>query len=102
MIDVDCGVSIRAEVACPGWIGSVEFLLNGNTYRTENIAPYSLAGDNNGYYQTLNLSPGNYVLAAIPWSGSNATGSRGVGIDIMLVVYNDGCRNNNNNNKQRQ
>jgi len=72
--------------------------LDGNTYRTENIAPYALAGDNNGYYKTLNLSPGNYVLEAIPWSGASASGTQGVSGSVSITVIADGCGNNNNNN----
>src|SRR5688572_15696542 len=38
-INVTCGLNVRAEVACPGEVKSVDFRLNGNTYRVENRVP---------------------------------------------------------------
>ena len=95
--DRNCEVNIQADVACPGCIGSVEFLLNGRRYQMENNPPYALAADNNaGCYNRLRLSPGNYHLQAIPYTGRNATGQPGISYELNFRVVN-GSGNNNNN-----
>ncbi len=43
-------INLRANVN-PEEVGSIRFDFNGkNYYRTENVPPYALAGDNNGNY----------------------------------------------------
>ncbi len=71
-------INIRANgILNPG--GSVVFELNSSQFRTENIAPYALAGDNpKGNYRHWNPVPGHYQLCATPYSGPSGTGIPGV------------------------
>lgn len=58
--------------------GSVRFGLNGNaSYRTDNVAPYALAGDTNGNYAPLNIVNGFHKVSAIQFSKLNSKGRRG-------------------------
>jgi len=56
--------------------GSVKFLLNGAPYSAENVAPYSLAGDQSGNYNAwTTVTEGSYTLEAREFSGSGGTGT---------------------------
>ncbi|MDZ7848243.1 MAG: T9SS type A sorting domain-containing protein [Owenweeksia sp.] len=69
--------SMRAEVCTPSAVGSVEFELNGNNIRTENVAPYSINGDNSGNYDPWDPGIGSHTVSAIPYSGNNGSGIMG-------------------------
>lgn len=72
-IDLNTPLSIRAEV--PSQSESVYFnFLNGQTVRTENVAPYALFGDNNGNYQGQQLTEGSYFIQVKAFSQNNAGG----------------------------
>lgn len=60
-------------------VGSVFMSLSGliNHTRTENAAPYALFGDSNGNFSGQPMPIGNYILEAIPYSGSNRSGTIG-------------------------
>jgi hypothetical protein len=78
--------NIRAETR-PEQVGSVQFTLNGSTIRTENEAPYALAGDRNGNYHAMPpLEPGNYTLTATPYSLPNRKGIKGEDFTIRFEV----------------
>ncbi len=77
-------LNIRADLE--GQAGSVQFNLNGSNYRTENIAPYALAG-NIGYdYGTWTPTSGTYTLVATPFSGDDASGTVGQSASISFNV----------------
>ena len=78
--------TVRAEICSPDSIHSVLFYLNGHLEQTENDAPYSIAGDVNGVFQSWNPMAGNYNLTAIAFSGSNGTGLSGVPISVNIIV----------------
>lgn len=84
-------LNIRANVnAAP--IGSVRFGVDGNSaYRTENSAPYALAGDSGGDYNSWTPSVGTHSVTATPWSGSGATGAAGTGVTIRFTVVDSGA-----------
>ncbi len=66
-------LNIRAEIE--GTVGSVRFVLNGqDNYHTENAAPYALAGDNNGDYNSWTPSPGQQTLVVRTYSGAGGSG----------------------------
>ena len=95
-------ITIRAN-PCQLPIGSVKFQINGSTFRTENTAPYSLAGDNSGNYNKWNVAPGLYTLTATPYSGANAGGAAGTGKTVTIrmlnqlnLCANDAACNDNN------
>ncbi|WP_258422492.1 Ig-like domain-containing protein, partial [Aquiflexum gelatinilyticum] len=72
----------------PSLIGSVFISLTGpiTASRTENGAPYSLFGDSNGNYSGRNLPAGTYTLSAIPYSGSNRSGTEGPTTTIVFSI----------------
>jgi hypothetical protein len=66
----------------PAQVGSVVFELNGSTVRTESVAPYALAGDNSGNYNSMTLSVGDYTLKATPYSDGGGSGTAGTPLTI--------------------
>ena len=79
-------LSVRANTS-PSPVGSVRFALDVNSiYRTENRAPYSLAGDRDGNYAAWTPSVGSHTLAATPYTGTNATGTVGTPLTVTFTV----------------
>ncbi|CAN5397420.1 hypothetical protein BH20BAC1_BH20BAC1_01670 [soil metagenome] len=82
-------LNIRANTN-PGKVGSVVFVLDGKKVRTENGAPYALAGDfPSGDYHAWALPLGNHTLTAIPYSNYNAKGTEGVSLTIHFTIVNN-------------
>lgn len=88
-------LNIRAEGNIP-ITGSVIFSVGTiKNYRTENKAPYSVYGDNNGDYDIGFIGPyesetiGNFMrtIIATPYSGPNGTGISGTPVTINLNVF---------------
>ena len=80
-------LNIRADTTAS--VESVRFGLNGNAnYRTENVAPYALQGDNGGNYYAWSPGTGNYSLTVTAYSGDNASGTAGVSISINFSIVN--------------
>jgi hypothetical protein len=69
-------------------VGSVRFQHNGNV-STENVAPYSLAGDTNGEFNPANLSVGIHSLTVTPYSQPNLGGTPGTPMTITFAVVDD-------------
>lgn len=81
-------INVRFNPAEPP--GSVRFILNGSNVRTENAAPYSLAGDASGNYNPwTGASSGSYTLTATPYSGSGAGGTAGEPTTIHFTIEAD-------------
>lgn len=81
--------SLRADVCSTAAVKSVRFILNGTIVRTENIAPYAINGDTpTGYYKKWNIGAGNHTVTAIPYSGSNASGTAGIALTRNFMVVN--------------
>jgi hypothetical protein len=66
--------------------GSIMFKVNNNVFSTENVAPFSLAGDNKTRYNPWNSSPGTYLVTAIPYAGKNARGANGRALSVQLTI----------------
>ena len=65
----------------------MRFGLNGNSnFQTENFAPYSLAGDNNGDYRPFMIMPGSYTISATPYEYRSAGGAAGNTLTITVQV----------------
>jgi len=80
-------LNIRANVS--GSVGSVRFALDGNTnFRTENGAPYTLAGDSSGNYAAWTPALGSHSLTATPYAASGASGTAGSPLSIGFSVTN--------------
>ncbi len=78
-------LTLRA-VTDPGVVGSVIFQLDGVNVRTESVAPYAFAGDNSGDYNPMDLSPGDHVIRAIPFSESGGGGTEGEAMTVNLFI----------------
>lgn len=87
-LDLSAYPNINIEaVTSPSIVGSVRFSFDGNTdYRTENSAPYFLAGDNSGDILPLSLSLGSHTVSAVPYSASQAVGTAGASKTVTFTV----------------
>lgn len=84
-------MSIRAEASNNYTAESVTFGYDNNpSVRTENSAPYSIAGDTSGDYSPFDFGiTGNHTLRATPFGGDNGTGSAGGSWNITFTVVNN-------------
>ncbi len=82
--DLPPAINIRAEVQGP--IGSVVFWLNEVPVRTENVAPYALAGDDQGDYRAWNYEPGTYTIRAVPYTESGGKGVAGAAFTLSFSI----------------
>ena len=82
-------LSVRANTA-PGTVGSVRFVLNGQPVQTENILPYSLAGNtaSNGYLPWTPAA-GEHNLVAIPYSEPRGQGAAGQALTVRFQVIDE-------------
>ena len=96
VVDVNAPLSIQA-LTSPAQVGSVIFQLSGPVSRnqTENISPYALFGDNNGDFNGVNLTPGDYTLTATAYSSSKGTGDAGTALSINFTVVDNLSRSTN-------
>jgi hypothetical protein len=80
-------LNIRANTS-PATVGSVRFGLDGNpSFRTENLAPYALAGDNMaGDYYAWTPANGSHTLTVTAYTGSSATGTAGAPLVLAFTV----------------
>ncbi|MDZ7847051.1 MAG: hypothetical protein U5L96_09895 [Owenweeksia sp.] len=88
VINLNSGAySVRADVCDPQAVGSVRFFLDNILIKNENIAPYTINGDNSSGYHPWNIAAGNYILKAIPYSNGNGNGTAGVSKTIELLIF---------------
>lgn len=78
--------TIRANTY-PETVNNVKFYVNGRHVRTENVAPYSLSGDNNGSYFPWNPKSGNYTLKAVPFIKPAKQEYAGTALQLGFEVY---------------
>lgn len=69
-------------------IGSVYFKLN-SFYHTENIEPYSLNGNEHGFFAPWPFKVGKYSITATPYSKDNRGGVAGKSLTINFEVVKD-------------
>jgi hypothetical protein len=77
-------LNIRANLSAS--VGSVVFTLDGSPFRTENTAPYALAGDTGGDYFAWTPVVGGHTLTATPFSNGGGGGTPGVALTISFTV----------------
>ena len=79
-------LNVRADLS--GAAGSVVFDLDGvSDYRTENVGPYALEGDNAGDYNPWTPAVGVHDLTASPYNGADGTGGlSGAVLTIRFTV----------------
>jgi hypothetical protein len=83
-------LSIRADVVGGSLVKSVRFRLDANAnFHVENVAPYVIFGDNSGDISGGTFSVGPHQVEATPFTGSNATGSAGIGKSVTFTVVNE-------------
>ncbi|WP_158305489.1 DUF5060 domain-containing protein [Opitutus terrae] len=80
------GKALNVRATTSGTVGSVAFILDGQTIQTENMAPYTLAGDSNGDYASWTPSVGTHVLKVVPYSGRDRTGNAGTALQVSFTV----------------
>ncbi|MEK6155319.1 choice-of-anchor D domain-containing protein [Flavobacteriaceae bacterium 3-367] len=72
-------------------VGSVIFDYNGTEgFRTENVAPFALAGDSSGNFKGMVFPVGPNTVTATPFSGRGGSGESGLGITVNFEVVNEG------------
>ncbi|MDB5297094.1 MAG: Fibronectin type 3 protein, partial [Phycisphaerales bacterium] len=79
--------SVRANVGT-GTIGSVAFAVDGVVTRTENFAPYTIAGEASGSLTDVlawAVPAGQHVLTVTPFGGSNGTGTVGEPLTVTFT-----------------
>ncbi len=83
-------LSIRANTS-PATVGSVRFQLDANAnFRTENQAPYAIAGDSNQTnYGAWIPSLGAHTIGATPYTLSNGGGTVGTALTFNIMVVNN-------------
>src|SRR6266545_1203611 len=78
-------LNIRADTSAD--VKSVRFGLDSNSsYRTENTAPFALAGDSSGDYNPWIPALGHHVVTATPYSATGASGTAGAMLSIGFTV----------------
>ena len=70
----------------PATVGSVKFMLQGASFRTENVVPYALAGNSGANYADWRPAPGDYVLEAIPFTEARGQGVAGTSLTVNFTV----------------
>lgn len=89
VVDLDVvgtALNVRADTT-PAVTGSVRFDLDGVVnYRTENVAPYALEGDQNGDYAAATYSLGIHTVTATAFTGSGASGVAGPGLTVQFEI----------------
>ncbi len=80
-------LAVRANTN-PATVGSVIFKVDGVNFRTENGAPYAIAGNTGSNYDPWTPSLGNHTLVVTPYSGSNGSGTVGTPITVNFSVIN--------------
>lgn len=83
-------LNVRAETS-PSVVGSVRFGYDGVTnYRTQNVAPYALGGDDGPDYlpwtPTENAPGAVHTLTTTPFTGTKATGTAGAPLTVTFHV----------------
>lgn len=78
-------LNIQANTA-PIFVGSVVFALDGKKVRTENVFPYTLAGDNIIRYNSWTPPVGTHTLKATPYARFNAGGKVGIAAEVSFTV----------------
>ena len=77
-------LNVRADVS--GTVGSVEFLLDGRSIKSENWAPFALAGDTDGVFIKWTPPLGTHTLRVVPYQYKDRKGAAGTAIEVKIEV----------------
>jgi hypothetical protein len=79
-------LNVRADVS--GTVGSVDFVLNGQSVHAENYAPFALAGDTDGVFLKWTPALGTHTLRVVPYQYKDRKGSIGTVTEVKFSVVN--------------
>ncbi|MEO6435055.1 MAG: fibronectin type III domain-containing protein, partial [Tepidisphaeraceae bacterium] len=77
-------VNVRANTT--GAAGSVKFVYDGATFRTESSAPYAMAGDSGGTFNAWTPEVGAHTLKGLAYTGADASGVLGRTLTVNFTV----------------
>jgi hypothetical protein len=77
-------LNVRADVS--GTVGSVGFVLDGKLFRTENVAPYAMAGDTDGDYYKWTPTTGSHTLRVTAYTSDNRKGTASSTVEVKFSV----------------
>lgn len=81
----ETGSALNVRAVVSGAINSIRFRLDDESnFSTENVEPFSLAGDTNGDYKSWTPSLGLHTITATGFAGSGATGEQ---LDELTVTF---------------
>ena len=84
---------LNIRVNTTGKVESIQFTFtNPSRSRIENLAPYSLFGDENGNFNPGRLRKGLHTIKATPYSRNRASGEAGESHTISFTVTQEGER----------
>lgn len=83
---VDGPFSIRADICNLGGVSSVVFNLDGDDIQVENIAPYSINGDNANGFRSWDPGNGTFVITATPYSSNAGNGTAGIPVSLSITI----------------
>ena len=84
--ELGSALNVRADPISPPGVGSIVFTLNGAFVRTENVAPYALAGDRKGKYLSWTPPVGQNTITATSYSESKGSGTVIAFVSVSFTV----------------
>jgi len=86
-INLEAARHLNVRANTRGAVGSVRFALDSDPdFRTENSAPYALAGDDAGDYAAWTPTAGHHTLTATSFAGPGATGATSKSATVSFSV----------------
>lgn len=82
-VNFNVPLSVRADASNTG---SVVFQLDGQIIQTENVAPYTIAGNDDNVYNPWQPEPGNHTLVVTPFSARDGTGTSGDPVTVSFTA----------------
>jgi len=78
-------ITIRANVSS-STVKSIAWLRDAASISTDNSAPYSIQPSTSSDLPAWPYTPGLYRVTAVPYGGSNATGTMGAALSVQFVL----------------
>ena len=80
------GTFLNIKANLSGSVGSLSFIYDGKPYSTENLAPYSIAGDDSGKFRKWTPTVGTHKLRVVPYEKPNLLGATGTPLEVTFSV----------------
>jgi PKD repeat protein/glucose/arabinose dehydrogenase len=78
-------INVRANTAGSG-IASIRWLRDAAALSLDNNAPFAIAPSTSADYPAWSYASGLYRVTAVPYSGSNGSGTQGAGLSIQFTL----------------